>query len=183
MREKLKTLFQSSGHYLLALLFAAVILLSALWTRNTQSPATSPAQMNQSQRLSSLTPSPVPVRFLPPAKGEVVLSFSEEPVHFAAHHRIRFHPSTHFALQQGEGVQAAFDGAVRWEGENLWLDGQAFSMCYAGVEKGNVKTGDRVKCGQNVGKATGTVYGEGENILCVTLYKEGQPCDLSLYLP
>ena len=179
MRAKLKTLFQSSGHYLLALLFAAVILLSALWTRNTQSPATSPAQMNQSQRLSDITPSPAPELFQRPVGGPCIRAFSDDPVYFPEYKRYAFHPSADFSVTEGEKIYAAFDGTVRQDGDTLYLENDAFSLRYRGITPEKSSDGKQVRKGALLGTATGFVPYEGQNILCLTLYQNSTPVDIS----
>ncbi len=183
MKKKMKALFQSAGHYMLALLCAAVILLSALWTRTAPAPDASPAQMNQSQRLEDLTPSPAPLFFQRPVAGQIIRPFSTEPVFFDTYHLLRFHPSTDLETAPEEQIMAAFDGRIRWEGNALYLENDAFSLRYRGVLPGHVQTGRQVKKGAVLGIAAGFVPYEGENILCLTLYRDGEAVDIAAYFP
>lgn len=182
MQARVKRFFRQSGHYLLAVLFAAVILLSALWTRTTPVPEASPAQLDQSQRLSQVTPSPAPLGLLSPVSGEITLSFSRMPVHFPEYHVTRFHPATHFAAEKGQAVRAAFAGTLRREGSALFLEGDGFTLRYKGVEDVQAADGALVKQGAVLGKAAGHVPWEGDGFLCLTLYKDEEAIDIAPYL-
>lgn len=179
MQKKIRLFFHSAGHYVLALFCGIVILLSAIWTRQTPPPAASPAQMNQSQRLSDITPSPAPELFHRPVGGPCIRAFSDDPVYFPEYRRYAFHPSADFATTQGEQVYAAFDGTLRLEDEALYLENNAFSLRYRGVTPEKSSNGKQVRKGAFLGTATGSVPYEGQNLLCLTLYQGGRPVDIS----
>ena len=71
MLEKIKRGMESWGHYLLALLCAGVILLSAVWTREQQKleNADQAALSDQGQRLAQAMETPEPAAFSRPAAG------------------------------------------------------------------------------------------------------------------
>lgn len=179
--QKIRRFFQLSGHYLLALLCAGVILLSALWTRNDSRlhAPDAPAHADGSQRLSQVTPSPAPVFLLRPVEGAVVRSFSEEPVYFAERCCWKHHFSTDVQVNPGDQVKAAFDGTLTPEETGLRLENEEFALVYRGM---NAQGASRqVKKGWVIGVASGRVHREGEGILCLTLYREGQAVDIEKY--
>lgn len=177
--KKIRLFFHSAGHYVLALFCGMVILLSALWTRQTPSPVASPAQMNQSQRLSDITPSPAPELFHRPVGGPCIRAFSDDPVYFPEYRRYAFHPSADFSVTEGEKIYAAFDGTVRQDGDTLYLENDAFSLRYRGITPEKSSNGKQVRKGALLGTATGFVPYEGQNILCLTLYQNSTPVDIS----
>ena len=181
--KKIRLFFHSAGHYVLALFCGMVILLSALWTRQTPSPVASPAQMNQSQRLSDITPSPAPELFHRPVGGPCIRAFSDDPVYFPEYRRYAFHPSADFSVTEGEKIYAAFDGTVRQDGDTLYLENNAFSLRYRGITPGQIRTGQHVKKGTLLGIAASNVPYEGEHMLCLTLYKSGEAVDILSYFP
>lgn len=182
MKKKIQAFFHSAGHYVLALFCGAVILLSAVWTRQSPLPAASPAQMNQSQRFSDLTPSPAPIHFQKPVEGPCIRSFCESPVYFPEYRRYAFHPSADFAVSEGDRVYAAFDGTVRRQEDSLFLENETFTLRYRGLSPENTADGKQVKKGVLLGTATGYVPYEGKNRLCLTLYRNGIPADIAPFL-
>ena len=82
MRKKLGRLLERWGYYGLALLCAAVILLSALWTREQPlSPPASQALSDGSQRLSqAVSPAPSRGALCRPTAGALLRGYSETPV-------------------------------------------------------------------------------------------------------
>lgn len=183
--KKIRAFFRSTGHYWLAVLCVAVVLLSALWTRDEQrlSAMEAPAHADGAQRLASVTASPAPVWMAPPAAGKVQQAFSEDAVYFPSFCCYALHPGTDFFAEKGDKVFAAFDGTVSMEGEEVWLQSGEFSLCYRGLVPEKSKVGHAVKKGSVLGEAAGYVPYEGENILCVALYKDNQPVDLEQFLP
>lgn len=182
--KSMRPFFQQWGHYLLALMCVAAVLLSALWTRDEQrlEKANRQVHADLAQRMADVTPSPPPEQFQRPVTGRVIRSFSEEAVFFPQRRLYALHPSTDFAVLPGEKVLAAFDGKVTVQGKNLLLENEQFSLVYKGVE-GEAKEEKNVKKGQVLGTATGYVPYEGENMLCLTLRKNGIPVNVESWLP
>lgn len=183
MRQKTIAFFRNFGSYVLALLLAAVILLSALWTRQDQQAAReAPAHADMAQRLSEITPSPAPVAFSRPVAGQITRSYGVAAAWFEAYGCWAQHLSTDFAASPGEKVYAAFDGQVRKEGRDVYLEAAPFSLRYRGLETVQPQDGANVKKGSVLGTAAGGVAWEGENILCLTLFCQGIAADMEIYL-
>lgn len=183
--KKIQAFFRVTGHYWLAVVCVAVVLLSALWTRDEQrlSAMEAPAHADGAQRLASVTASPVPVWMAPPAAGKMQQAFSEDAVYFPAFRCYTLHPSTDFFAEKGDKVFAAFDGTVSMEGEEVWLQSGEFFLRYRGLVPEKSKAGHAVKKGSVLGEAAGYVAYEGENIVCVTLYQNEEPVDIARFLP
>ena len=180
--QRLRLFFAAWGHYVLALMCVAAILLSALWTRDEQrlQGMEAPAHVDQAQRLSQVTPSPAPVDMQRPVEGKVVRPFSQGVVHFEKMCCYGLHPSTDVQVQEGEKVLAAFDGKVTSEGERVCLSDGEFTLWYEGIRP--AFSGPRqVKKGMQVGVATGGVAWEGEGILCLTLYRQGEAKNIEAF--
>ena len=81
MRKSIMRGMETWGHYLLALLCAGVILLSAVWTKRQQAAENGDqaALSDQSQRLSEAQGTLAPSALARPTAGEVVRRFSASP--------------------------------------------------------------------------------------------------------
>ena len=86
MLKKAGSALEKWGHYALALLCAAAILLSALWTREQRQEDAPGAQAlnDQSQRLADAmrTPAPEDTALTRPVKGEITRGYSDGAVYF-----------------------------------------------------------------------------------------------------
>lgn len=182
--KKLRAFFQHTGHFWLAGMCLAAVLLSALWTRDEQrlESREAPAHADQAQKLSSVTPSPAPVVFARPADGDVQRAYSDTPAYFPAFHCYALHKGTDFYAEKGDKVYAAFDGTVSVKGKDVWLQGDSFRLRYRGISPGS-REGQAVKKGTVLGEALGYVPYEGGDILCITLYRNEEPVDIVSFLP
>lgn len=180
--KKIGLLFQKWGHYLLALLCAGVILLSALWTRQQQLQEASdaPALADGSQRLSAATtPPPALAPALPTKSGRVLRLYSETPLYFPAYSLWRAHPGVDYEAAAGESVYAIRSGSVQIEQGELYLlheDGRRTR--YRGLARLTVSQGQRVRAGEQVGLAGAEVYLEGSGHICIICYQDGRPEEL-----
>ena len=102
MLKRFRRGLESWGHYLLALLCAGVILLSAAWTREqrTSEKVGQQALSNQSQRLSEAMPQEKE-KFAKPTDGIILRGFSEETVYFPSVRVWQAHHAVDFAGQHG----------------------------------------------------------------------------------
>ncbi|MBR3106980.1 MAG: M23 family metallopeptidase [Clostridia bacterium] len=177
--KKLRRGFDAWGHYLLALLCAGVILLSAAWTREQRSGeiAGHQALSDQSQRLSQITPPPIKEVYCRPTDGDVLRPFSKEPVCFPDLRLWSVHPAVDFSANEGEKVYAICagtviscgNGCVRLRHEN------GLESLYRGLMKINVSPGQAVKKGAVLGLAGLRVPYEGEGHICIALFENGIP--------
>lgn len=122
--KRIGLLFQKWGHYLLALLCAGVILLSALWTRQQQLLEIADAQVlaDDSQRLSdAASPPPSLAPALPTKNGRVLRLYSEVPLYFPAYGLWRVHPGVDYEAAVGEMIFAIRSGSVQIEDDGLYL--------------------------------------------------------------
>lgn len=181
--KKWKDFFRRTGHGWLAAICVATVLLSALWTRQEMNleRTETPARADVGERMANVTPPPENIWFFRPAGGKILRPFSEEAVFFPEYRCYALHPAMDLAVEKGQNVYAAFDGHIHWEGQALYLAASPFTLRYVGVETGTCMDGQAVRKGAVIGKATGYVPYEGENILCLTLYKEEETVDLSFY--
>ena len=148
------------GHYLLAALCAAVILLSALWTRDqraAEAPDTQ-ALSDQSQRLSDVAPpSPSPA-LARPAEGPVRFPYSDLPVLDPRTGVWQVHPYVEFAAEPGGAVRSMLPGAVlSADGEVVIDHGGDTASRYRGLQTISVRAGQTLPAGAVLGTAADAV--------------------------
>ena len=180
MVKKIRRGMEHWGHYLLALLCAGVILLSAVWTREQreQENADQAALSDQSQRLVQALQTPEPAALARPAAGAVVRPFSESPAYFPDTGVWLVHPRLDFEAMEGEKVYAMAAGTVLSCDGGVRLDhGDGCESLYRGLQEIRVKPGQRVKAGEILGTAGAPVPFEGPGRVCVTLLQEGMPAE------
>lgn len=183
MRQRIGRFLEKWGHYLLAALCAAVILLSGLWTRSirVREGQGTEALHGTDQRLAFVTAPPgalfSPVR---PCKGEVVRGYSDAPVYFPAVGLWHTHPAVDYAAEDGDEVFALGDGTVTEVSPYLRIDhGNGYVSEYRGLRETSLRPGQHVRAGQSVGKAGAAVPFEGPGHVCVKLTQAGNPLDFA----
>ncbi|MBR5111208.1 MAG: M23 family metallopeptidase [Clostridia bacterium] len=178
MRKKLRRVFDAWGHYLLALLCAGVILLSAAWTREQQRDEITDQQAlsDQSQRLAQVTPLPTMEACGWPADGALVRGYCETPVFFPAFNLWQAHPAVDVQAEEGNPVYAMLAGTVEScnRGEVRIDHGNGLKSRYRGLKKISVMPGQQVRKGAVIGSAGGHVPYEGDGHICVALLKDGR---------
>lgn len=177
--KRLSSALEKWGYYLLAALCAAVILFSALWTKQlrAQSPADAQALMDESQRLSEVTPSPPPLPSCTPAGG-FLRGYSAEPVYFPALGLWQCHPGADYALEDGAAVVALRGGIAEMEDGALTVtDAEGNAVRYRGCREWTAAPGGSVQAGDVVGYAGGSVPYEGAGHVCLTFLRQGVPYD------
>ena len=178
MLKKIKRGMESWGQYLLALLCAGVILLSAVWTRRQQGleNADQAALSDQGQRLTEAMQTPEPAVYSRPAAGAVIRGYCEGPVFFPETGVWKTHPCLDFEVMAGESVCALAAGAVVSCGEEIRIDhGDGRESLYRGIWESKVQPGQRVRAGDAIGTAGASVPFEGQGHVCVTLFQDGVP--------
>ena len=178
MLQKVKRGMEKWGHYLLALLCAGVILISAAWTRDQRAAEgeNQTALADQSQRLSDAGPTDAPVFWLRPVSGKVLQGYSEAPVFYAERGVWKVHRGVDFAAEEGDGICAMEPGTVTETEGTVQIDhGNGYMSAYQGFGKITVQKNQHVRAGENLGAAGDGVPFEGENRICVTLLKDGEP--------
>ena len=178
MRKSIMRGLETWGHYLLALLCAAVILLSAVWTQEQQAAeyGDQAALSDQSQRLAEAQQTRTPDMLARPAAGAVARAFSASPVFFPETGVWMVHPGLDFAAAEGETVCALAAGTVVSCENGIRVDhGRGRESLYRGVEEIRVRPGQKVRAGETLGTAGGAVPFEGRGHICVTLYQDGAP--------
>lgn len=179
MLKKAARALEKWGHYLLALLCAAAILLSALWTnqQRAQEEPDTQALSDTSQRLGQAAPSPAR-QWARPAAGEIIRGYSQDPLYFPEYGVWRIHRAVDFAAQEGESVFALADGQVIEGAPGLWIDhGEGMQSVYQNLAQVDVRPGQQVKAGERIGLAGGEIPFEGAGHVCVTLLLQGTPVD------
>ncbi len=179
MLKKIRRGMEKWGHYLLALLCAGVVLLSAVWTREQQTAekGEQAALSDQGQRLTQVQQTPEPAVFARPAEGAIIRRFSASPVYFPETGVWMAHPGLDFAAA-GEPVYALAAGTVLSSEGGVRLDhGDSIESLYRGLREIRVKPGQRVRAGEALGKAGEHVPFEGPGHICVTLFREGKPAE------
>lgn len=168
------------GYYLLAVLCAAVIILSALWTRSWQREESRNAEAlsDASERLAERTTAPTAMPLIRPLGGEILRGYSGAPVYDPALRVWMIHPALDFAAEEGDKVLAMADGTAE-----AWADGVAIDhgggrrSVYRGLREIAVQPGQRVSAGAVIGTAGGRVPFEGEGRVCVMLFQGDRPLD------
>ncbi len=163
------------GHYLLAALCAAVILLSALWTRD-QMAAEAPesqALSDQSQHMSDVTPVPEALALTRPVDAAVLVSYSGAPAYCPETGVWQAHPFVDFAAAEGQAVRAMLPGVVlSCDGDVLIDHGDGVVAGYRGIAALSVRPGQAVQAGDVLGAATrGT---DGVSVIRVWLRQDGE---------
>ncbi len=186
MMKKAEMLLEKWGPYALALLCAAVILLSALWTRReeAQLPGDAAVLSDESQRMADVTTSPAPPELIRPVGGEVITGFSEKPVLFPASGVWMIHPALDFAAAAGDKILAMGDGtvsAIQEGGAALTLE-NGLTCLYRGLSEVFVQEGQRVRAGECLGLAGGNVPLEGDGRVCVAVLSDGEKTDFEKWL-
>ncbi|MBR4361108.1 MAG: M23 family metallopeptidase [Clostridia bacterium] len=172
MLKRMGQMMDRWGHYALAVLCAAAVLLSALWTREqraAEGPETQ-ALKDDSQRLVDVTPMPEAVPWTRPVAGKVIRGFSEDPVYFDGNGIWQYHRALDFAAEAGESVMAMAAGQAEIRGEEVWIhhaDGR--SSRYRGLRTILVRQGQQVRAGEKLGEAGGQVPFEGAGHVCVAV--------------
>lgn len=176
MMKKIKRGMESWGHYLLALLCAGVILLSAVWTREQQrlENADQAALSDQGQRLAQAMETPEPAAFSRPAAGAVIRGYCESPVFFPETGVWMAHTGLDFEASAGEAVYALADGTVVSCGEETRINhGDGRESVYRGVGETKIRPGQRVRAGDVIGTAGAAIPFEGRCHVCVALFQHG----------
>ena len=176
MFKKIRRGMENWGHYLLALLCAGAILLSAVWTREQQASenADQAALSDQGQRLTEAMQTPEPVSYARPAAGAVLRGYSEAPVFFPETGVWMAHPGLDFEASAGEAVYALADGTVVCCGEEIRIShGEDLESVYRGVGEAKVRPGQRVRAGDMIGTAGAAIPFEGRGHVCVALFQHG----------
>ncbi len=177
MLQKIRRGMERWGHYLLALLCAGVILLSAVWTRQQQGleNADQMALSDQGQRLAEAQQTSEPVFYVRPSAGPVIRGSSESPVFFPETGVWMAHPSLDFAAE-GDPVCAIAAGTVLSCDNGIRIDhGNGFESLYRGILECKVLPGQKVRAGEALGTAGASVPFEGSGHVCVTLFQDGKP--------
>lgn len=179
MRKRLGRVLERWGYYGLALLCAAVILLSALWTRERPlSPPASQALSDGSQRLSqAASPTPSPGLLCRPAAGALLREYSEAPVFFPALSLWQAHPALDFSAEPGAPVYALAAGVLAADAEGVRVrHADGGESLYRGVSLDGRSPGQPVKAGERIGTAVGSVPFEGAGHICVKLFEKDGAC-------
>ena len=178
MLKKIQRGMEKWGHYLLALLCAGAILLSAVWTRQQQEleNADQAALSDQGQRLAEAQQTPEPLAFTRPAAGAVVRHYSESPAFFSETGVWMIHPGLDFEAEAGEDVRALAAGTVLSCEDGIGIDhGNGLESLYRGILECKVFPGQKVRAGDALGTAGAAVPFEGPGHVCVTLFQDGKP--------
>lgn len=167
------------GHYLLAALCVLVILLSGLWTRSQQDRDRSDAQAlnDTSQRLGQTEkPAEIGESWERPCEGAVIRPYSDAPQFFPALGLWRVHQAVDFAAGEGDRVAAMAAGTVEGlDGEIRIRQEDGAMAVYRGCGEILVHLGQRVRQGQEIGRAGDAVFLEGGDHVCVALIRDGKP--------
>ena len=183
MLKKVERGMEKWGHYLLALLCAGVILVSARWTREEKSSEieNQMALADQSQRMANSEPTSMPIVWQRPAKGEITQGYSDEPVFFPETGVWKSHPCIDFSAREGENIQAMAAGTVLECGSALLIEHEDGSIStYQGMKEYAVREGQRVKAGETLGTMGDKVLYEGGGHVCVRVLKNGVPIEFKV---
>lgn len=175
MLKRMGRAMEQWGHYALAVLCAAAVLLSALWTREQQAAEGPDAQALRdiSQHLVDVTPPPSPA-WIRPAAGKVIRGYCEEPVYFEESGIWQCHMALDFAAKAGDAVTAMAAGRTEIRQGEVWVHhADGWASRYRGLKIILVCQDQQVRAGEKLGEAGGRVPFEGSGRVCVALLKEG----------
>lgn len=174
------------GYALMCVLCAAVVLLSALWTRD--------AQREEQLSLNALSgmdetleekkdekAEEYPVR---PVSGRILRPFSLETVYFEETRVFSAHPGVDFAADEETNVFSAKAGRVAFarDGEVHILNEEELWV-YRGLETLFCAEGQEVEKGEKIGTGGGYVAFEGAGHVCIRLTENGVYADFAPRLP
>ena len=184
MPKRFRRGLESWGHYLLALLCAGVILLSAAWTREQRAGESLDrlAVSDQSQRLSQVTPPPDRETCGRPTAGEIIRGYSDEIVYFPGTRSWQAHRAVDFAAAEGERVRAMLEGIVVScrDGCVVMRHENGLESSYRGLECIEAEAGQQLRKGAVLGTAGGRVPHEGRGHICVSLTENGVPVPFTI---
>ena len=184
MLKRFRRGLESWGHYLLALLCAGVILLSAVWTREerTGERLDRQAASDQSQRLSDITTAPDRETCGKPTEGAIMREFTDEIIYFPALRSWQAHRAVDFIAAEGEKVRAMLDGTVvSCKGGCVVMRHEnGLESLYRGLGRIDAQEGQRLWKGAVLGTAGGRVPHEGTGHICVSLMENGVPVPFTI---
>lgn len=173
MLKKVCDALDKWGYYLLALLCAAAILLSALWTNGVrgEAPPEMRAAADQSEQLSDVrfredaAASAVISR---PCDGGILRAFSAEAVFLRACATWRTHEAIDFSCGDADDVRALRAGRVtlKGDGEILVDHGDGCVTVYRGVREILAASGASVAAGETIARGGTPLHG-GDSGVCV----------------
>jgi len=177
--KKTATFLEKWGHYLLALLCAGVILLSAVWQGEMKQAqeADYPAGADQAQRLEDAKMLQDERCLLAPVEGEILRPFSEEIAFDTVLGLWRIHPAIDFKIKHGETVRAMASGVTEIREKSLIIrhENGDYSV-YRGLARIDAQNDQRVKAGDAIGIAGGNVPMEGNgDFICIGYYRQDTP--------
>ena len=166
--KRLVTVLEKWGHYLLAALCAAVILLSALWTKSQGPPGPTGtlALSDQSQRLAEASPEPSTRSLVRPADGPILRPYSGSPVLVPDTGLWQTLPGMDFSVSSGDKLRSMAAGTVISCENGITIDhGDGLASRYEGPAYWTVRVGRSINAGEGIGKAA------ADGILRVILYQ------------
>ena len=185
MRKKVMRALDQWGYYLLALLCAAAILLSAVWTNAARgnTPPDLRAAADQNERLSDVKyreDAALSAETARPCEGEILRPFSAEAVFVGALATWRTHEAIDYACAETEDIRALRAGRVTRarEGEIFIDHGGGCLSAYRGAVEIVAEAGASVAAGDVVARGGTPLHG-GECGVCVAVLIDGQPIDFS----
>lgn len=179
MIKTIKRGFAAWGHYLLALLCAGIILLSAAWTREERmsEAAEQQALFDQSQRLEQVKREPIKNTCSRPTDGEILRGYSEETMYFPIVRIWQKHHAVDFAAADGDKVRAMLDGTVVAceDGCVCLCHEDGLKSIYRGLKQIDVSRGQSICQGAAIGLAGARIPHEGAGFVCVSLLENDVP--------
>ncbi len=183
MRKKVLDALDRWGYYLLALLCAAAIVVSAMWTNDAEERTAldMSAAADKSERLSDVQfrgEAQAAEADTRPCAGEIARLYSGEAVYFDALGMWRTHEAIDFVCGEEQEVFALRAGRVsRAEGGEVEIDhGEGCVTLYRGVTEIVVKRDASVAAGEIIARGGKPPHG-GEKIVCVSMYLDGISID------
>ena len=160
------------GHYLLALLCAGVILLSAAWTRDEKKEARhESAASDQSQRLEEAKALATPEPLGKPVSSALLCPYLETPVQDAETGVWKTHPFLEYRLEKDEAILSIAPGTIAdCQGTALLMDnGNGIQTLYQGIREITANPGKVLSSGAVLGS------GQAGDTLLVTRLQNGRP--------
>lgn len=185
MIGKLKKWLERWGYMLMCVLCAAVVLLSALWTKsaNEQTETAQNALHSMDETLKEHQETQRE-SLCAPCEGDMIRPFSLSAVYFDKTGMYGAHPGIDFDTEPGSAVYAMLSGTVTVAADGCVCIREGEWECRVlGLEEICCGTGERVNAGDKIGTAGGHVPFEGAGHVCAQLIQNGAAVDFAALLP
>jgi len=185
MIGRLKKWLERWGYMLVCVLGAAVVLLSALWTKraDAQTEMAQNALHSMDETLKKHQDGQRE-KLCAPCEGDVIRPFSLSAVYFDKAGMYGVHSGLDTDAPPGSAVYAMLSGTVVQAMDGCVCIREGDLECrIRGIREICCAEGETVNAGEKIGTAGGRVPFEGEGHVCASLIQNGTAVDFAALLP